>query len=98
MLGVAWGWGRSVSVSGAIGFVCLVAPNLVRDAFKGDPKAVLLPAALTGAALTLGADMLARLIPAPTELKVGALTALMGVPFFLAIIARRRGAIAADES
>lgn len=98
VLGVACALGGAVSVSGAIGFVGLVAPHLVRDAVKGDPKAVLLPAALVGAALTLGADMLARLVPAPTELKVGALTALMGVPFFLAIIARRRGAIAADAS
>lgn len=96
VLGVACALGGAVSVSGAIGFVGLVAPHLVRDRVKGDPKAVLWPAALTGAALTLGADMLARLVPAPTELKVGALTALMGVPFFLAIIARRRGAVAAE--
>lgn len=98
VLGVACALGGAVSVSGAIGFVGLVAPHLVRDRVKGDPKAVLWPAALTGAALTLGADMLARLIPAPTELKVGALTALMGVPFFLAMIARRRGAVAAEAS
>lgn len=98
VLGVACAIGGAVAVSGAIGFVGLVAPHLVRDAVKGDPKRVLLPAALTGAALTLGADMLARLVPAPTELKVGALTALMGVPFFLYIIARRRGAVAADMS
>lgn len=98
VMGVACALGGAVSVSGAIGFVGLVAPHLVRDAVRGDPKAVLWPAALTGAALTLGADMLARLVPSPTELKVGALTALMGVPFFLAIIARRRGTVAADAS
>lgn len=98
VLGVACAIGGAVAVSGAIGFVGLVAPHLVRDRVKGDPKHVLLPSALAGAALTLGADMLARIIPAPTELKVGALTALMGVPFFLYIIARRRGAIAADAS
>ena len=98
VLGVACAIGGAVAVSGAIGFVGLVAPHLVRDAVKGDPKKVLLPAALAGAALTLGADMVARLIPAPTELKVGALTALMGVPFFLYIIARRRGAVAADAA
>lgn len=98
VLGVACAIGGAVAVSGAIGFVGLVAPHLVRDAVKGDPKKILLPSALAGAALTLGADMLARLVPAPTELKVGALTALMGVPFFLYIIARRRGAIAADAS
>lgn len=98
VLGVACALGGAVSVSGAIGFVGLVAPHLVRDRVKGDPKAVLWPAALTGAALTLGADMVARLVPAPTELKVGALTALMGVPFFLAIIARRRGLVAAEAA
>ena len=96
ILGVACAIGGAVSVSGAIGFVGLVAPHLVRDRVKGDPKLVLWPAALTGSALTLAADMVARLVPAPTELKVGALTALMGVPFFLAIIARRRGAVAAE--
>lgn len=98
VLGVACAIGGTVSVSGAIGFVGLVAPHLVRDRVKGDPKSVLWPAALTGAALTLGADMVARLVPAPTELKVGALTALMGVPFFLAMIARRRGAVAAEAA
>lgn len=98
VIGVACALGGAVAVSGAIGFVGLVAPHLVRDAVRGDPKAVLIPAALTGAALTLGADMVARLIPSPTELKVGALTALMGVPFFLAIIARRRGIVAAEGS
>ena len=98
VLGVAFAIGGAVSVSGAIGFVGLVAPHLVRDRLRGDPKAILWPSALVGAALTLGADLLARLIPAPTELKVGALTALMGVPFFLYIIAKRRGAVAADVS
>lgn len=98
VLGVAFAIGGAVSVSGAIGFVGLVAPHLVRDSFRGDPKAILWPSALVGAALTLGADLLARLIPSPTELKVGALTALMGVPFFLYIIAKRRGAVAADAS
>lgn len=96
VIGVACALGGSVAVSGAIGFVGLIAPHLVRDFVRGDPKAVLVPAALTGAVLTLGADMVARLVPSPTELKVGALTALMGVPFFLAIIARRRGIVAAE--
>lgn len=96
VVGVACAIGGAVSVSGAIGFVGLVAPHLIRDFYRGDPKAILWPSALVGAALTLGADMVARLVPSPTELKVGALTALMGVPFFLYMIAKRRGTIAAD--
>ena len=87
---VAVAVGGCVAVSGAIGFVGLVAPHLVRNAVGADPRAVLVPAALAGAALTLAADIVARIIPAGTELKVGAVTAMLGVPFFLWIVARRR--------
>ncbi len=91
---VAVGVGACVAVSGAIGFVGLVAPHLVRTASGSDPRRILLPAALAGAALTLAADIATRVIPATTELKVGALTAIIGVPFFLWIVTRRRAAVA----
>jgi iron complex transport system permease protein len=81
--GLALGVGAAVSVTGAIGFVGLVAPHLVRRAVGSDPGRVLLPAALAGACLLTGADILARLIPATTEIKTGVVTALVGVPFFL---------------
>ncbi len=88
--GVAVGVGASVAVSGTIGFVGLVAPHLVRPFVSHDPKRTLVPAMLAGAALLLAADCAVRLIPSAAELQVGVLTALVGVPFFLWIVVRRR--------
>jgi iron complex transport system permease protein len=86
--GVALGVGAAVSVAGAIGFVGLVAPHLVRRFVGHDPGRLLLPAALAGAALLTAADILVRVIPAATELKVGVVTALIGAPLFLFIALR----------
>jgi len=58
----------------------------VRRAVGADPARLCLPAALTGAALLVAADIAVRLVPAATELKVGVLTALIGVPFFIVMI------------
>jgi iron complex transport system permease protein len=90
VIGVALGVGAAVAVTGAIGFVGLVAPHLVRRAVASDPSRVMLPAALTGAALLLAADIAVRLVPAATEIKVGVVTALIGVPFFLSMIFTER--------
>jgi iron complex transport system permease protein len=90
VVGVALGMGAAVAIAGAIGFLGLVAPHLVRRAVGSDPARVLLPAALTGAALLTAADIAVRLVPASTELKVGVVTALIGVPFFLAMIFTER--------
>ena len=90
VVGVATGVGASVAIAGAIGFVGLVAPHLVRPLVGHDPKKVLVPAALAGAALLSAADLLVRLIPSNGEIKVGVVTALVGVPFFLWIVFRRR--------
>ncbi len=95
---VALGTGASVAVSGAIGFVGLVAPHLARGLVGSDPGRVLLPSALIGALLTLGADLAVRMIPSTTELRVGAVTAVLGVPFFLWIVARRRAGLAAGAA
>jgi iron complex transport system permease protein len=84
--GVAIGVGAAVAVAGSIGFVGLVAPHLVRRAVNADPARVMLPGALAGAALLLAADIAVRAIPAAIELKVGVVTALIGVPFFLMMI------------
>jgi iron complex transport system permease protein len=86
----AIGAGASVAVAGAIGFVGLVGPHLVRPFVNYDPARTLVPSALAGAALLLAADCAVRLIPSAVEVKIGVLTALLGVPFFLWIIARRR--------
>ena len=90
----AVGAGASVAVAGAIGFVGLVAPHLVRPLCGHDPARTLVPATLAGAALLLAADCAVRLIPSGAEVRIGVLTALLGVPVFLWIIARRRGELA----
>lgn len=88
--GVAAGVGAAVAVSGTIAFVGLVAPHLVRPFLRYDAGRLLVPAALCGALLLITADIAVRLIPSQTELKVGVLTALIGAPFFIALIFRRR--------
>jgi iron complex transport system permease protein len=90
----AIGAGASVAVAGAIGFVGLVSPHLVRPFVDHDPGRALMPSALAGAALLLAADCAVRLIPSAVEVKIGVLTALLGVPFFLWVIARRRAELA----
>jgi iron complex transport system permease protein len=91
VIGVALGVGAAVAVAGSIGFIGLVAPHLVRRRVGSDPARVCLPAALMGAVLLLAADIAVRIAPATpsaiaVELKVGVVTSLIGVPFFLAMI------------
>ena len=87
--GVALGVGAAVSVSGAIGFVGLVAPHFVRRFVASDPQRTLLPSAAAGAILLTAADVLVRLVPATSEIRIGVVTALLGVPMFLWIISRQ---------
>ncbi|KIZ36165.1 MULTISPECIES: iron ABC transporter permease [Rhodopseudomonas] len=91
--GVALGVGGGVAVSGTIGFIGLVAPHLMRPLIGHDPARLLVPSALTGAALLLAADIAVRLIPSTTDIKVGVLTSIIGVPFFLYLIVRERRAL-----
>jgi iron complex transport system permease protein len=88
--GAAIGTGASVAVAGSIGFVGLVAPHLIRPFVGYDPARTMIPSGLAGAALLLAADGAVRLIPSAAEIKIGVLTALLGVPFFLWVIARRK--------
>ncbi|WP_430715329.1 FecCD family ABC transporter permease [Rhodopseudomonas pseudopalustris] len=90
IMGVALGVGASVAVSGTIGFIGLVVPHLMRPFVGHDPGRLLLPSALGGAALLLAADISVRLIPSSSGIKVGVLTALIGVPFFLYLVVRER--------
>ena len=83
--------GALVASSGMIGFIGLIAPHIVRLVVGPDPRAVLPAAALFGAILTLLADLVARTWVAPAELPLGILTALLGAPFFLILLWRRRG-------
>lgn len=90
-IGVACAVGASVAVTGVIGFVGLITPHLLRPLVGGRPGALLAPAFLGGAALTLAADMVVRLTPAASEVKLGVAMAVVGGPFFLfLLIALRR--------
>lgn len=95
--GVAIGIGAAVAVSGAIGFVGLVAPHLVRPWCGGDPGRALVPAALCGALLTTVADIFVRIIPATSEIRVGVLTALFGAPLFIWLVVGRSGVLKRAE-
>jgi iron complex transport system permease protein len=88
---VALAVGSAVSITGAIGFIGLVVPHLIRPLVGHQPSRLLLPSALGGALLLLGADMVVRLLPAQTEIKVGVVTALIGAPFFIWLIVQNRG-------
>jgi iron complex transport system permease protein len=94
VVAAAVGTGASVAVAGAIGFVGLVVPHLIRPLVGYDPARTLVPAGLAGAVLLLAADCAVRLIPSFVEVQIGVLTAVLGVPFFLWIIARRKAELA----
>jgi iron complex transport system permease protein len=82
--------GSAVSAAGSIGFVGLVTPHVVRLALGSDNRVVLPASALLGGVLLMAADLAARVLIAPRQLPVGALTALVGVPLFLALMYRQR--------
>ena len=90
ILGTAAGIGASVAVAGAVGFVGLVVPHLMRPLVGARPSRLLPASALGGAAMVLGADIAVRVISPDTDLKLGVLTALVGAPFFLHLIWRLR--------
>ncbi len=94
LLLVALGTGATVAFTGAIGFIGLVVPHLVRLAIGPDHRTLLPGSALLGAIVLTLADTLARVCVAPSELPVGVVTALLGAPFFLWLLraARRVGA------
>lgn len=78
----------TVSAAGLVGFVGLVVPHLVRAAGVRRHRALLVGSAITGATLVVLADLLGRVLRPPSELPLGAVTALIGVPFFLAKLRR----------
>lgn len=79
-----------VATCGMIGFVGLVVPHLTRLLVGPDLRRVLPTSSLLGAILLVGADLASRTLWAPAEMPVGVLTALLGAPFFLYLIARER--------
>lgn len=80
----------AVSVSGIIGFVGLVVPHIARRLFGADHRQLFWTAAVLGAILMVWADTLARSIARPAEIPVGVITALLGAPFFVALLRRER--------
>jgi iron complex transport system permease protein len=82
--------GVAVSAAGSIGFVGLVTPHIARLALGTDNRVVLPAAALLGGIMLMSADLASRMLLAPRQLPVGALTALVGVPLFLLLMSRQR--------
>jgi iron complex transport system permease protein len=79
-----------VSFTGAIGFVCLVAPHICRRVAGGDMRYLIVSSALFGAILLLVADIVARRLIAPIVLPVGAITAFLGGPLLLYLLIKKR--------
>jgi iron complex transport system permease protein len=88
LAGTALAVGAATSVTGAIGFIGLLAPHLVRPFVGHQPSRLLLPSALLGAVLLMVADIATRVIPTANELKLGVLTAVVGTPFFFWLVVR----------
>ena len=83
--------GAAVSVTGSIGFIGLIVPHLLRRLVSHSPRHLMWASALGGAALLTLADVLVRIIPTNSaELKLGIVTTLIGIPFFLHLIWQSR--------
>ncbi len=83
--------GAAVAIAGAVGFVGIVAPHLVRPFVDHSPARTVLPAALLGGVIVVLADIGVRLAPTTNELKLGVVAALIGAPAFIWIAVSRRG-------
>jgi iron complex transport system permease protein len=94
VLGTACAVGAATAVAGAIGFVGLVVPHLLRPAVGARPSRLLWASALGGAAMVLAADLAVRLILPERDLKLGVLTAIVGAPLFLHLIYKTRAEMA----
>ncbi|WP_439501943.1 FecCD family ABC transporter permease [Aminobacter ciceronei] len=94
VFGTAASVGAATAVSGAIGFVGLVIPHMLRPLVGARPSRLLPASALGGACMLLAADILVRLIAPGRDLKLGVLTAIVGAPFFLWLVYRTRRKLA----
>ncbi|SDP78872.1 iron ABC transporter permease [Phyllobacterium sp. OV277] len=90
ILGTAASVGAATAVAGAIGFVGLIVPHVLRPLVGARPSRLLPASALGGASMLLAADVLVRLIAPGRDLKLGVLTAIIGAPFFLWLVFRTR--------
>ena len=90
VLGTACVVGAGTAVAGAIGFVGLVVPHVLRPAVGARPSRLIRASGLGGAAMVLAADIAVRLVLPERDLKLGVLTALVGAPLFLHLILKLR--------
>lgn len=90
VVGVALATGAATAVAGAVSFVGLVVPHVLRRFYGYEPSRLILPSALGGAVLVTAADILVRLIAPDGQLLLGVVTAMLGAPFFLWLIIRLR--------
>lgn len=90
VLGAGLATGGSVALAGAIGFVGIVAPHIIRPFVRHDPARSLLPSALLAGLILVLADIGVRLLPTSNELKLGVVAALIGAPAFVWIAIQRR--------
>jgi iron complex transport system permease protein len=82
--------GASVAACGALAFIGLIVPHLVRPLSGTDHRWLLPYSGLVGAVLLLVADVIGRVVAPPGELEVGVVLALLGAPFFIALVRRRK--------
>ena len=86
----ALGVGVSVAVAGLVGFVGLIMPHIIRLMIGPDHRWLIPASGLAGAILLVAADSLARVVVIPAELPTGILTAILGAPFFVALLLQQR--------
>ena len=90
VIGVAAMIGATTAVAGAIGFVGLVVPHILRRWVKSQPSRLMWASMLGGAALVLAADILVRVVLPDRDLKLGVVMAILGAPLFLHLIYKTR--------
>ncbi|MEL7042464.1 MAG: iron ABC transporter permease [Pseudomonadota bacterium] len=90
VLGAGLATGASVALAGAIGFVGIIAPHIIRPVVGHDPARSLIPSALLAGLILVLADIGVRTIPTDNELKLGVVAALLGAPIFIWIAMQRR--------
>lgn len=90
VLGAGLATGASVALAGAIGFVGIVAPHIVRPFVGYDPARSLIPSALLGGLILVIADIFVRILPTNNEMKLGVIAAIIGAPAFIWIAMQRR--------
>lgn len=90
VVGSALAVGAATAVAGAIGFVGLIVPHMLRPLVGYLPSRLILASGLAGAALVLAADVGLRLLPSAVDIRLGVATAILGAPFFLYLVLQTR--------